>query len=542
MDKKPYVIAYDFGTQSVRALIFDNKGNTVGKVKNPFSPAYYSKKPGWAEQDVDFYWQKLSETSLMLKNEVGEEVWSKIGAASVTTFRDAVVCWDKDLNVIRPVILYLDARRLDHAEEGIPLWQRALFKWVGMYDTVIMQREATFCNWIKKNEPEVWANTAKYTQFSAYVNYRFTGKLVDSTASMIGHFPFDYKRKTWLKKSDLTRHIFDCTDEQMAELCPPCSVIGGIPEEAAAATGLPVGLPFIASGSDKGCETLGTGCVGNDVASLSMGTAASVQLTTDKHVSPSAFMPAYPSLYPDKFNPETLVFRGYWMVTWFKNEFASKEVVEAQKLGISPEELLNKRLSEVPPGSQGLILQPYWSPGVKTPEAKGCIIGFSDVHSRIHLYRAIIEGIGYALYDGLKRMEKRAGYNVKRLTVSGGGANSDVICQITADIAGLKVQKVQTYETSALGCAMAAFVGMGEFKNLDEAVKAMSHVVKEYQPNPKNHQIYQQLFYRVYKKIYKANKKFYSEIKDVLCETESVRSDVTISGETDIDSADFLKG
>lgn len=67
MDKKPYVIAYDFGTQSVRALIFDNKGNTVGKVKNPFSPAYYSKKPGWAEQDVDFYWQKLSETSLMLK-------------------------------------------------------------------------------------------------------------------------------------------------------------------------------------------------------------------------------------------------------------------------------------------------------------------------------------------------------------------------------------------------------------------------------------------------------------------------------------------
>ncbi len=542
MDKKPYVIAYDFGTQSIRALIFDNKGNTIGKVKNNFKPAYYSRQPGWAEQDAEFYWQKLCEASLKLKDEVGEEIWSGIGAASVTTFRDSAVCWDKDNNVIRPIVLYLDSRRCHHAEEGIPFLTKVIYRIVGMYNTAVMQREATICNWMKQDEPETWAKTAKYTQFSAYINYRFLGKLCDSTASMVGHFPFDYKKKTWQKKHALTRCLFDCTDEQMVDLYPPCSEMGKITAQAAKDTGLPEGLPFIAAGSDKGCETLGTGCVGHDVASVSLGTAASVQLTTDKHVSPSAFMPAYPSVYADKFNPETIVFRGYWMVTWFKNEFATKEVEEATRLGISPEELLDKRLSEVPVGSQGLILQPYWSPGVKTPEAKGCILGFSDVHSRIHLYRAIIEGIGFALYDGLRRMEKRAGYKIKRLTVSGGGANSDAICQITADISGMKVQKIQTYETSALGCAMAAFVGMGEFDNLEDAVHAMSHVTKEYAPNRENHRIYQQLFDRVYKKIYKANKKFYTEIRDVL--GESALSEFTQSGTSadgKVDSIDFLK-
>lgn len=98
-------------------------------------------------------------------------------------------------------------------------------------------------------------------------------------------------------------------------------------------------------------------------------------------------------------------------------------------------------MRDVPAGSDGLILQPFWSPGTSNPEAKGAVIGFADYHTRVHVYRAIIEGIGFALYDALKSMEKRAGYDIKRIMVSGGGANSEEVCQITADLFGCKVQK-----------------------------------------------------------------------------------------------------
>ena len=212
-------------------------------------------------------------------------------------------------------------------------------------------------------------------------------------------------------------------------------------------------------------------------------------------------------------------------------------------MGISAEELLDRRLKEIPPGSHGLVLQPYWSPGIKTPSAKGAIIGFSDVHTRIHLYRAIIEGIGYALLDGLKRMEKRAGYNIKRLTVSGGGSNSDAICQMTADITGLTVQKIQTYESSALGAAMAAFVGIGDFTDLEQAVSRMSRVTKEYFPDKNNHEIYKKLYENVYKKLYRRNKKFYKEIKEVLQDYDLYGFSSSDKGGNDGESIDnFILG
>ncbi|MEG2453330.1 MAG: FGGY-family carbohydrate kinase, partial [Clostridia bacterium] len=296
----------------------------------------------------------------------------------------------------------------------------------------------------------------------------------------------------------------------------PCEVMGHISKAKSLEVGLPEGLCVIASGADKACETLAVGCVGNDIAAISMGTAASVEITTDKYVEPQPFMPAYPSIYNDKFNPEIMVFRGYWMISWFKNEFALREVQQAKELGCSPEQLLDARLSEVPAGCEGLVLQPYWSPGANIPEAKGAIIGFSDCHTRVHIYRAIIEGIGFALLEGLKNMERRAGYNIKRIAVSGGGSNSEQVCQITADLSGKIVQKVQTYETSALGAAMAAFTGVGEYKTLDEAVKNMSRVTKEYFPDPAANKVYTALYERVYCKLYKANRKFYKEIRDII--------------------------
>lgn len=509
--REPLILTFDCGTQSTRSMLFNKRGELVAKSKVVFEP-YFSIKEGYAEQYAEVYWNTIKEASQKLKKEFPEK-WTDIRAVSVTTMRDNCVCVDKDGKVLRPVILWLDRREADDLK--YPAFNRFLYSLIGMREGVKMQGRVSACNWIMQKEPEIWKNTDKYLMFSGYVNYLMTGNMVDSTANMIGHIPFNYKKKEWQTAKDLTYPMAPVPREKLCKLIDPGEVVGYITKQAAEETGIPEGMVVIAAGSDKGCETLGTGCTGDGVASLSFGTTATVQLTTKKYVEPLKFMPAYPAMWKDRYNPETQIFRGYWMVTWFKNEFAAKEEQMAKELGVSPESLLDKMLDDIPAGSDGLLLQPYWSPILKAPEAKGAIVGFNDKHTRAHLYRSIIEGIGYGLVDGLKTMEKRASYNIKYLTVSGGGSVSNMICQITADMFGLPVRRVQTYETSGLGAAMIGFVGIKEFSDLDEASKSMVHYSDEFLPNMENNRKYMLIYNMIYKKMYKCVKPLYDSMNEV---------------------------
>lgn len=172
--------------------------------------------------------------------------------------------------------------------------------------------------------------------------------------------------------------------------------------DAAEATGLAAGLPVIASAADQACEVLGSGALAPDTASLSYGTTATVNTPTRRYIEPIRYLPPYPAAVPGEWTMEIQVFRGYWMVEWFKREFGAREVAVAEARGVEPEALFDDLVRAVPAGSMGLTLQPYWSPGVRIPgpEAKGAIIGFGDVHTRAHVYRAILEGLAYALREG----------------------------------------------------------------------------------------------------------------------------------------------
>ena len=510
--KDNLVLSIDYGTQSVRALIFNQYGVMLCKKKIEFTP-YFSIKAGWAEQNLDFYWDALSRATSELKTEY-PELFNNIVALSITTFRDSYLCIDREGKPLRPLILWLD-QRLAECDNKLPQSRVILYKLVKMYDVVIAQMKASHSNWIKENEPDVWNSTFKYISFSGYLTYKFTNNIIDSVANQIGHIPFNSKKRRWMTEKDLNYYVWDIPRDKLVDLVEPGEALGVVTREASLKTGIPEGIKVIACGSDKGCETIGTGCNKPDMASISFGTAATIQMTLKEYVEPITFMPAYPAVEKNLYNSEIQVYRGYWMISWFKKEFAAKEVAMSEKLGISAEELLNQRLSEIPVGSDGLILQPYWGPTLKAPEGKGAIIGFSDVHTRAHIYRAIIEGIGFALLDGLKNMEKNSGYTVKMLTVSGGGAQSDVICQITADMFGVPVARAQTYETSGLGAAMIAYVGIGAYKSIKEATDNMVTHTKIFKPDIKNHKFYDKLYRDVYRKMYKHIQPLYNEIKEI---------------------------
>ena len=130
------------------------------------------------------------------------------------------------------------------------------------------------------------------------------------------------------------------------------------------------------------------------------------------------------------------------------------------------------------------MLQPYWSPGLKVPgpEARGAIIGFGDVHTRAHLYRAILEGLAYALREGAERTAQRSGVPITELRVAGGGSQSDAAMQITADIFGLPASRPHVYEASGLGAAIDAAVGLGLHPDFDTAVSEMTHLGETFEP------------------------------------------------------------
>ena len=165
----------------------------------------------------------------------------------------------------------------------------------------------------------------------------------------------------------------------------------------------------------------------------------------------------------------------------------------------------------------GLTLQPYWNPGIRIPgpEAKGAMIGFGDVHTRAHIYRAIIEGLAYALREGKELSEKKSGVKITRLKVSGGGSQSDQAMQITADIFGITAERPHTFEASALGAAINAAVGVGLYKNYQAAIDNMTHDGDKFHPIPENQAIYDKLYKDVYQKMYGRLAPLYQSIRRI---------------------------
>lgn len=506
---EPLVLVFDIGTQSTRALLFDKHGNLIEKTKHD-EPPYISQNDNRAEKDPIECWQGICTVSRELKQKVGDK-WNDVVGVCATSIRNSLFFLDKEGNPTRNAILWMDKREVK-CPDPMPLLNRFLYAIVGMGETARVSRKTSYTNWVRVNQPDVWERTAKIVMPTAWYNFKFTGRLADSRAGQAAKFPYDYRKRDWMTKYALNFPVFGCPVDKMCELVNPGDVIGHITKQCSLETGIKEGLPFIATGADKACETVGNGCLAKDVASVSLGTAASVEITTDRYVEPETFMPAYTAVANGKFNPEIQIFRGFWMVSWFRDQFALNEKIEAEKLGISPERLLDEKLEKVPLGSNGLVLQPYWGPGLKTPQAKGIMIGFSDIHTRLHVYRAIIEGLGYALYDGLENLQKRARCKINRIAVAGGGSQSDIICRITADIMGREVYRVQTFETSGLGCAIVGFTSLGYYDSLENAVSNMVRVTDTFVPSEENHAKYMQYYTRVYKKIYERNLPIYNEL------------------------------
>lgn len=505
-----YVIAVDVGTQSLRACLLNQNGENIEYVEKRYTTPFISTEEGFAEVEPDFYVNYLTEVLRTITEHHPDKIDS-ILALSVVTIRDTVVFLentskDKAKPKYEPVyniIHWADQRATSQKFIHFPFWLKAALKVIGLYRSVFRIATVGKTNWMRENKKDLWAKTDKVSLLSAYMNYRLTDNLVETRSCLLGHLPFNSKEGEWDKNGSIHSYIFPDTVDKMVPLIDQNEIVGHLTEKMAKLTGLKEGLRVYSPGTDKALEQVGQGAIHSTDVSLSFGSAASVEMVSDHYFEAERFIPLYRSALPGLYTPDYQIYRGYWMLNWFAHEFAfEREWKLAEDSGDSIESHLDDLLDHTPSTNNGLYMLPYWGEGIKTVGARGALIGFNDTHTRAHIYRAFIEGINYELYEGYMRIKRRGHLPEPTVAyISGGGAKSDKICQMTADMFGLNVVRGSFRDASLLGAGIAAFVYENEYNSFEAACEKMidNSTASVFTPDKATHKLYKDFYDHIYK-------------------------------------------
>lgn len=503
-----YILTVDVGTQSVRAIVFNRAGDQIASARTISQP-YYSRRTGWAEVPAEQFWEDTCQVLHEVVAALGDQI-SRVKAVTITANRDNIIPLDEHNKPLRDWITWVDTRR---APEIIPILRRTL---KGADKVVYTVKKAFFemvaerskFNWIRLHEPDIYARAKIYLTITGYLTLRLCGILHDSLGMQIGYIPFEAKRLDWYRIPAVFK-ILGVRRDQLPEIFPPGSKLGEITQEASEKTSLPAGLPLIAAAGDKMCETLGSGVFSPKQATISYGTMATIGTTIMRYVEDSKLkFYTFPSCIPGAWNPEYNIYRGYWLITWFCRQYSKEQGM--------PEFLnrMNELAREVPPGSNGLFVFPFWTiqPGLY-PHGKGMVAGWMDRHTEADLYRAFLESIAYALREGLEIIERKCKTRIEKLFIVGGGSKSDAAMQLTADIFNLPAVRLDHDEVCAAGAAIIAGIWAGLYKDHEEGVRSMVKENKIFYPIPENVEVYERLYREVYKKIYEKNKEMFKELE-----------------------------
>lgn len=492
------VLAIDFGTQSVRVVAFDRSGAVVAQAAIDVDPPR-AREPDWAEHDAAYLWNCLvAACSELWRN---SDCRNDIGAVALTTMRSCVVPLDGTGEPLYPFILWPDRRRLDTAP-GIGGVTGAVLQLAGARELVgNLQRDAE-CNWLAAHEPQLWSRCAKFLLLSGYLHYRLTGRYRDAAAAQVGYLPMDFRRGRWARAASWKwRALPGLRRAQLPTLVDAGQTIGTVGDAAAAATGLGAGTPVIAAAADKACELFGAGADRAGVACLSLGTAATVAVPSTRYVGPTRLLPPYPAARPGRWNLEVQVSEGFTRVRWFRDHYGEAECAAARASNQTAERLLDELLAQSPPGANGLVARPSWSPlpigerdestlgrtgsfVANTMQEADIFVGLGARHTRADRYRALLESIAFSLRDGLETLAARSGRSVRRLYAAGGAAASDPVLSLLGGVFDLPVERAACRESAALGAALNAAVGLGWYRDHATAAAAMRREGELRDPDP----------------------------------------------------------
>ncbi|MEO7371066.1 MAG: FGGY-family carbohydrate kinase [Ilumatobacteraceae bacterium] len=456
----PYLIGVDCGTQSAKVVVYDARGTAVARGQHVLRPMS-RPRPGMAIHAGDDLWQSIAMASRQAMDAfTGDR--DAIASVGLCPIRCCKAFLKADGTLLEPVISWMDDRAY---QPYLP------------------------------DDPSVrYATTS-----SGYLAHRFTGEFKDTAANnILLQWPID--TDTWQWSGDpLLYEQFGVTREMLLELQMPGDVIGSVTPEAAAATGIPAGVPVVHTANDKAVEMLGSGSLGETTALVSLGTyIAAMVHGRENHKDPKHFWTNF-ACVPHRYLYESGgVRRGMWTLTWFLDLLGPEVAERAASLGLSREEYIEREAAEVPAGSDGLMTVLDWLAPTDKPFRKGMMLGFDARHSRGHLYRSILESIALTMKHHVDAMCGELGIALDEIVVSGGGSRSPLFMGIFADVFGITASRSTDGGGASLGAAMCAAVAAGLYPDIESAAARMAGARESFGPDPANTEIYRQMSRTVY--------------------------------------------
>ena len=502
------LLGIDLGTTGVKAALFTvDDGRTLASAFVDY-PLYHPH-PGWAEQNPAEWWSAtVSAIRACLVGGAQQGVQAaEVRGVGLSGQMHGVVLLDEQQQLLRPCIIWADQR-----SEGQCRWitervgAERLIELVS--NPALPGFSAPKLQWIRDNEPDIFARARTMLLPKDYIRYRLTGKMAMEISDAAGTALLDVKHGVW------SRELLEALDLNPA-LLPPiveaAEVAGTITEESAVLTGLPAGTPVAGGGADNACGAVGNGVVRPGLALVSIGTSGVVlAYSGSPQVDTSSPVPrvhTFNHAVPGAWYLMGVTQGAGLSLRWVRDNIGLPESALQHWTGIDAYEVLAKEAALVAPGSEGLLFLPYLQ-GERTPHldafARGGWIGLSAGHTRRHLVRSVLEGVAFSLKDCFTILEEQ-GLAMEQMRVTGGGAKSPLWRQIIADVLGVELVVTNATEGPAFGAALLAGVASGVYASVPKACQHSVRVVERTEPQPQYRQVYEQT-YEVYRALYPALK------------------------------------
>ena len=491
-----YVIGCDVGSQGTKAILLSTTGDYIGEAYEGYPIDY--PHPLWAEQPVERWLNALTLAIRRLLSESGVPA-QHVRALSLATQVDGVIPIDAARQALHPAIIWMDRRAGAQCERvRQDLDDEQIFQLTGL--NLDASHVAPKIRWLADQQPEIYARTAHFLLPGSYMAYALTDELGVDYSNASSTLLLDVHTKTW---SAIMSSAFGIDLNRLAPLGAATATLGKLRPNVAESLGLSLETLVMIGCGDEHAACLGAGVTGPGIVGDIAGTAEPVCAASPVAAfDPTRLVETHCHADPDLWLLENPGFVSGGNYRWFRDQFAKGENYAA----------LDAEAARIPPGAEALTFLPSLM-GAMAPtwneSARGTFAGFTLAHTRGHFVRALLEGSAYAVRDITTQMQI-AGIELRELRVVGGGAKSRLWNQIKADVTGLQVNVPEITETTALGAAFLALVGIGAYASLSEASEHIVKIRECLDPDPAAQSIYAEAYER-YRQTYFATLPVFEE-------------------------------
>ena len=479
-------IGVDLGTSAVKLLLMNEKGD-IKKIVSKEYPISFPH-PGWSEQNPEDWFEKSMEGIKELTAECDK---TQIAGISFGGQMHGLVVLDEEDQVIRPAILWNDGRtekETDYLNEVIGKEKLSTYT----ANIAFAGFTAPKILWMKENEPENFAKICKIMLPKDYLAYRLSGQFCTDVSDASGMLLMDVKHKCWSKEM---LEICGIKETQLPKLYESYEVVGTLRKEIAEKLMMPGSVKIIAGAGDNAAAAVGTGTVGDGMCNISLGTSGTIFISSntfgvDEHNALHSFAHADGHYHLMGCMLSAAACNKWWSEEILKTKDYQKEQEGITKLGENSVFYLPYLMGERSPHNN--------------PNARAMFIGMSMGTTREEMTQAVLEGVAFGLRDSLE-VARSLGIKIERTKICGGGAKSSLWKKIIANVMNLKVDVLENEEGPAMGGAILAAVGCGEYSSVESAAKQLVNVIDTIEPEEELVAKYEEK-YQKFKKIYPAVK------------------------------------